>query len=64
MPFDLTIGTERAQTLQVRAHFETRMSIVLIGFQNAIQEELAQRGYSADAGACSWMPGGSTCSQI
>lgn len=57
MPFGLTIGTERANTLQVR----TDSHILCIFFladlalfsQNAIQDELMKRGFSPDAGQSS-----------
>lgn len=56
MPFGLTIGTERAISLQVRfrlsffAHFSAHLALFS---QNAIQDELMKQGFSPDAGQSS-----------
>ena len=53
MPFGLTIGTERANSLQVRARppFSCLFQLTCPFFsQNAIQHELMKRGFSPDAG--------------
>lgn len=53
MVFGLTIGTERANALQVRAiqSFFVLFLVDLVLFsQNAIQQELMKRGFSPDAG--------------
>lgn len=52
MPFGLTMGTERANALQVCYEFDFFLLESLKHFfcQQSIQDELIKRGYSPEAG--------------